>query len=156
MNSCIVSELILPSAQTRTGEEDQGGRQWYTHARCREHKQISVHKKYFKEIKKKKCCGGMDICGQINWVINWTTDEELEWRHHTHFSNTELITRLKEHKRVDRMLWSMRVGNYKNCKISRKWWWFMNRDTHLGSPIGSATQVQGGVCREFAGWCVLS
>ena len=118
--------------------------------------QISVYKKNFKEILKKNCCGGMDGRSQINWVINWMRDEEMEWWHHTHFSNTELIRSLKEHKRVDRLSWSKRVGNYKNCKTSRKWWWFMNKDTHLGSPIGSVTQVQGDVCTEFAGWCVLS
>jgi hypothetical protein len=31
-----------------------------------------------RKLKKKKGCGGMDIRGQINWVINWMTDEELE------------------------------------------------------------------------------
>jgi hypothetical protein len=30
------------------------------------------------KFKKKKCCGGMDIRGQTNWVINWMTDKELE------------------------------------------------------------------------------
>jgi hypothetical protein len=27
---------------------------------------------------KTNCCGNMDIRGQINWIINWISDEELE------------------------------------------------------------------------------
>jgi hypothetical protein len=41
MNFCIVSELILPSAHIRRGEDDQGGRQRHARTGTRAHTHIA-------------------------------------------------------------------------------------------------------------------
>jgi hypothetical protein len=46
MNSCIIFEIILPSAQIGRGEEDQAGRQQYTHTHIAENTNFSIWKIY--------------------------------------------------------------------------------------------------------------